>query len=92
MLDVVDLDDGSLQDLWSAALAGDRPRQARSSADAPAPEDLSRWEARLARQLPYAPLLTRVQPCAARGEAGSGLVQRICPACGWSWQPPRAGE
>ncbi|MFI5400979.1 MAG: hypothetical protein ACHQZQ_08020, partial [SAR324 cluster bacterium] len=92
MVDVVDLDDGSLQDLWSAALPGELPRQARSPGDVPSADDLSRWEARLARELPYVPLLTRLEVYAARGDTGSDLAQRICPACALGSEPPREGN
>ncbi|MFI5399882.1 MAG: hypothetical protein ACHQZQ_02365 [SAR324 cluster bacterium] len=97
MVDVVDLDDGSLQDLWSAArlpgqLAGERPRQARSAADAPSADDLTGWEARLARELPYVPLLTHMQVYAARGGTGTGLLQRICPTCALGSKPPSEGD
>lgn len=91
LLDVVDADDGSLQDLWSAALPGERPRQARSPGDPPAAGDLSAWEQRLERDLPYLPLLTAMQVYAARGDAGTELLRRVCPACALGAEPP-SGE
>jgi hypothetical protein len=90
LVDVVDLDDGSLQDLWSAELPGVRPRQGRSPGDPPGAEDVAAWEQRLDRELPYLPLLTHLQVVAARVDAAPDLLRRLCPACSFGSGPPSA--
>lgn len=70
MVDVVDLDDGSLQDLWKESLG-----MALQGTDARPPV----WEQRLRATLPYLPLLTHVSWVATAG--GAEVISRICPGC-----------
>lgn len=71
-LDVVDLDDGSLQDLW---------RQALDALHAPLGGTPQQWEAALRGALPFLPLLDNVHPVLVRPGAPAGLLQRVCPGC-----------
>jgi hypothetical protein len=70
MLDVVDLDDGSLQDLWSESLGA-----GLTTKDA----DAAKWEAQMRKTLPYLPLLTNLHWVVSSG--GTGIVMQICPGC-----------
>ncbi len=70
MLDVVDLDDGSLQDLWRDSLG--RALTAKDAGPAT-------WEAELRTTLPYLPLLTNLHWVVSPG--GPSVVQQICPGC-----------
>jgi hypothetical protein len=70
MVDVVDLDDGSLQDLWRDSLGA-----ALSGKDA----SPAAWEAQLRKTLPYIPLLTNVNWVVSN--AGANTVLQICPGC-----------
>jgi hypothetical protein len=76
MLDVVDLDDGSLQDLWSDALGG---KLDGKDAGPPA------WEEQLRKSLPYLPLLTNLHWVVSSG--GPGPIAQICPGCVIGGQP-----
>jgi len=68
-LEVVDLDDGSLQDLW---LEHEPPRPAA---------DLAGCEADFQARVPYLPLLANLHFAVAVGaEAGTRLAQ-VCPGC-----------
>jgi hypothetical protein len=71
-LEVVDLDDGSLQDLWQAGLGEEGP------APGSGPED---WEARLRARRPYLPLLGNLHLVLLRRDAPPELLGRVCPAC-----------
>jgi hypothetical protein len=70
MLDVVDLDDGSLQDLWSESL-GSALRAKDAGPDT--------WEAQLRKTLPYLPLLTHVNWVVSN--SGAGVITQLCPGC-----------
>ncbi len=83
LLEVADLDDGSLQDLWSSALgSGERGRS-----EPPTPAQLAAWEQALQRDLPYLPLLASVQVVLARGEGGAEALRWMCPACTPAYEP-----
>jgi hypothetical protein len=82
MLDVVDLNDGSLQYLWAQSIKG-----AKGSSP-PSASDVTKWEAQLVHELPYLPLLSNLQVFAARGEAGSATVAQLCPGCAISGEAP----
>ncbi|HEX9843006.1 MAG TPA: hypothetical protein VGC20_09665 [bacterium] len=71
-VDVADLDDGSLQDLWLDAL-----RELR----APLGGGPARWEAALRKGLPYLPVLGSVHTVLLRPNAPPGLLERVCPGC-----------
>ena len=71
-LEVMELDDGSLQDLWSEAL---------QRLDAPLDGTPAGWEAALRKGLPYLPVLGNTQSVLLRPEAPPGLLQRVCPGC-----------
>ena len=70
-LTVVDLDDGSLQDLWRDALE-DQP-----ASSAPLPG----WEARLRETLPYLPLLHNEHFLLAGTARAYARAAAMCPAC-----------
>jgi hypothetical protein len=94
MLDVVDLDDGSLQDLWNAALPGLPPLPQPKTRKAAQPkggqndlETLLEWEQRLRLGWPYLPLVTNTQwVFAARGHANQ--ITQACPGCAITTQGP----
>lgn len=77
MVDVVDLDDGSLQDLWGETLGA-----ALHGKDA-AP---AAWEQRLRAAPPYLPLLTHVQWVVSA--TGPETLARACPGCAIAAPPP----
>ncbi|MDH5751800.1 MAG: hypothetical protein OEZ59_05220, partial [Deltaproteobacteria bacterium] len=75
VLDVVDLDDGSLQDLWEKSLAGYAP-------GAGAPVTLENLELSLRERMPYVPLLRNVHYLVLPREGGkSRSTEDICPGC-----------
>ncbi len=71
-LEVMDLDDGSLQDLWTDTLRG---------LDAPLGGKPAGWEAALRKGLPYLPVLGNTQSVLLRPDAPPGLLQQVCPGC-----------
>ena len=71
-LEVVDMDDGSLQDLWEEALEGE---QALAGAE---PKSL---EERLRGKLPYLPLIGNVHWVVLRNGVPGERIQDICPDC-----------
>jgi len=71
-LDVMDLDDGSLQDLWLDTL---RDLHAPLGGSSP------RWEVALRKDLPYLPVLDNLHPVLLRRGAPQGLLERVCPGC-----------
>jgi hypothetical protein len=79
-LDVMDLDDGSLQQLWLDTL---------QSLRAPLTEAHARWEAALAADLPYLPILVNIHPVLLRPGAPPELLPRVCPGCVPSPSPRR---
>ena len=79
-LEVADLDNGSLQDLWLAAL-----RAAGASLDHGPPQ----WEAALRNGLPYLPLIGNVHHVLLRRHPPPGLLQRVCPGCRETARPRR---
>jgi hypothetical protein len=40
--------------------------------------------------MPYLPVLTNLQVYAARGDAATDTLRKICPACALSGEPPAA--
>jgi len=76
-LDVVDLEDGSLQALWRDALAG----QAVSPAAVSEGAQLDTWEALLREQVPYLPLLGNAHAVVTRGSRADEARQALCGAC-----------
>ncbi len=76
-LDVVDLEDGSLQALWRDALDGQTlaPAAERDSAH------LDAWETLLQEQAPYLPLLGNAHALVTRGSRADEAQQVLCPAC-----------
>lgn len=84
LLDVVELDDGSLQDLWSAAIGTGE----RGNVEPPTPAQLAAWEAKLRQDVPYLPLLTGVQYVLARGEGATEHLRQVCPGCASATAPP----
>ncbi|MEE8397269.1 MAG: hypothetical protein V3S29_14525 [bacterium] len=77
VLEVADLDDGSLQDLWQKAIAGgSRPVLPPLSAGL-----LAEWETALQRELPYLPLLGNRHFVLARGPRAARTLARVCPGC-----------
>jgi hypothetical protein len=79
-LEVVDLDDGSLQDLWMESL---------SALDAPLGGKHAAWEEALRKGLPYVPVLGNTQAVLLRPDAPAGLLERVCPGCVPSGSPRR---
>jgi hypothetical protein len=77
LLDVVDLDDGSLQDLWSGALGG----RLSGGSEPPSAAQLTDWEGSLRRELPYLPLLANLHHVLAPGEGGAEKLRQVCPGC-----------
>jgi hypothetical protein len=75
-LDVVDLDDGSLQDLWLESL-----RSLRALEGPAAPGSPPAWETALRKHLPYLPLLGNLHAVLLRREAPPELLPRVCPGC-----------
>ena len=88
-LTVVDLDDGSLQDLWREALGG-RPWEADPQTGAPPPEQIANWEAEFLERLPYLPVLQNAHWVAAKGEQAAARIRAICPGCRVPAPPPEA--
>lgn len=75
-LDVVDLEDGSLQALWGDALADqDMPLPNLTAAR------LDEWEALLRERVPYLPLLGNAHALVTRGSRAAEAQQVLCPAC-----------
>jgi hypothetical protein len=70
MLDVVDLDDGSLQDLWKESLGTSLTAKDTGTA---------MWELQMRKTLPYLPLLTNLHWVVSN--SGAGLITQICPGC-----------
>ncbi len=77
MLDVVDLDDGSLQDLWRDSLGS----VGQGALDPPTSSQLASWETVLRKSLPYLPLLTGMQYFLPRSDAAAESLRALCPAC-----------
>jgi hypothetical protein len=69
-LDVLDLDNGSLQALWNALLPG--------SGDA---ARIAAWEADFRERAPYLPLLANDQYTLARNPEGAARLALVCPGC-----------
>jgi hypothetical protein len=80
VLEVDDLDDGSLQSLWSDSLA---------ALHVPLSSGRPAWEAALRKGLPYLPVLGNVHGVLLRREAPPELLQRVCPGCRPSDSPRR---
>ncbi len=76
-LDVVDLDDGSLQELWRRSLPDTRPPGRTASPRRP----LAALEAALRGRLPYLPLLVNSHYLLLRKDAAPELMRRACPGC-----------
>ena len=75
-ISVVDLDDGSLQDLWESALAR-RSREENGTA-LTQPDKLESW---LRREMPYLPLLGETNYLLARSQSLYRRSLPFCPAC-----------
>jgi hypothetical protein len=71
---VVDQDDGSMQDLWRAALAG----------SSNPPTELTAAEALLRKRLPYLPLIVNAHFLLAASPAAYRRAAHLCPDCGTS--------
>ncbi len=71
-MEVVDLDDGSLQDLWQESLGEVRAGFTNSP---------SQWEALLREELPYLPLVANLHYVLLKKKAKPDLLPRICPDC-----------
>lgn len=69
-LDVLDLDNGSLQALWAPLLPG-RGAAVR----------LAAWEAAFRERAPYLPLLANDQYTLARAPEGAARLALVCPGC-----------
>jgi len=83
LLDVADLDDGSLQDLWNSALGA-----GEGGGEPPTPAQLAVWEGRLRQDLPYLPLLTGIQTVLAHGAGAAERLRHVCPGCAHAAAPP----
>lgn len=83
LLTAVDLDDGSLQDLWRPTLAVPAATETASAAEnaPPASTQLTAWETRLQRELPYLPLVRNTHFLLARSQLVLRRAKAICPAC-----------
>jgi hypothetical protein len=71
-MEVVDLDDGSLQDLWQESLGEVRAGFTNSP---------SQWEALLRENLPYLPLVANLHYVLLKKKAKRDLLPGICPDC-----------
>ncbi len=67
-LDVLDLNDGSLQDLWAQHLTT-------------SVNDLNAWEKKLRAEFPYIPLLESTHYAFCKPSQGTSCLRNICPSC-----------
>jgi hypothetical protein len=77
VLDVADLDDGSLQELWHDA----PPDAGANGAPPPDAQTLAVWESRLQATLPYLPLLINLHHLLSPGPGAFRRVAALCKAC-----------
>ncbi|MBI3994039.1 MAG: hypothetical protein HY342_12260 [Candidatus Lambdaproteobacteria bacterium] len=80
LLDVVDLEDGSLQGLWRQSLEA-AGVAAGPHKDGAAAGGFQRWEQALQAQLPYLPLLVNEHHLVAAGPRAEEILRVMCPGC-----------